>query len=102
MSQESSQEIISLLKQYPEWEEAIENQLSISSLEILKKYLSKIIRDWTENDLELLAQTMYRIDVSEKLFREALVKNDAESIAELTINRQLQKIYFRKKYQSSQ
>lgn len=51
-------------------------------------------------DTEKLIQAMYRIDVDEAAFVEALQAQDAYKIAQLTLERELQKVAFREKYKS--
>jgi spore maturation protein CgeB len=52
-----------------------------------------------QHDIERLSQAMYRIDVAESAFREALYQDNAELLADLAIERVKQKIIFRQKYQ---
>lgn len=72
------------------------------SYEALKKQLTEVIRFLLHQDFERLIGILYRIDVSEKAFKEILASPDprthAEQIAELVIERQVQKVLFRKKY----
>jgi hypothetical protein len=60
--------------------------------------LIKLIQDMLPYQPERLAQAMYRIDVNEWDFRQALAENNAEKIADLVIQRELQKIITRQKY----
>lgn len=68
----------------------------------IKAHLTKFIADLIENDFEKLCNLVYRHDVSEIKFHEALnsgnVKNQAENIADLVIDRELQKVETRKAY----
>ena len=51
-----------------------------------------------QHDIERLSQAMYRIDVAEEAFREALYSDDAVRLADLAIERVKQKILFRQQY----
>lgn len=72
------------------------------SYEALKKQLTGAIRFLLNQDFERLIHILYRIDVSEKAFNEILASPDAashaEKIAALVIERQVQKVLFRKRY----
>jgi hypothetical protein len=67
------------------------------------------IRIWLENAIgqllahqpEQLAQAMYRIDVSEVLFREAFYQGDIVKMTDLVIERTKQKIALRAKYSNA-
>lgn len=76
------------------------SQEMISSLEELKKILSQKIQMLMDEDLEGLLQAMYRIDVPEMAFQKALAEGDAEQLAELVIQRELQKVKIRQKYKN--
>ena len=71
-------------------------------LEEFRKYLTKKMRDLLDNNYNLLINTLYRIDVSEKKLSELFSEKNKESIpgklADLIIERQIEKINFRKKY----
>jgi hypothetical protein len=64
--------------------------------------LSRLINDLINNDFEKLVQFLYRLDIDEKKLRKILEANagqDAgEMIAELVIERQLQKIKSRNEF----
>ena len=70
-----------------------------------KKKLVSAVSMLINHDFAKLVQLLYRIDVSEKKLREALDENkdkdSAEIIAELIIERQLQKIKTRKENQGN-
>lgn len=70
----------------------------------LKKKLIGLLNGLINNDFDALIQLLYRIDVSEKTIRRFLKEknnNDAASvIADLIIERQLQKAESRKIYRS--
>jgi len=51
-------------------------------------------------DIAHLAQIMYRIDVAEDAFQEALYTQDAVRLADLAIQRVQQKIAFRQNYKT--
>ncbi|HSL89681.1 MAG TPA: hypothetical protein VK870_10290 [Ignavibacteriaceae bacterium] len=71
-------------------------------LEEFRNYLILKLKDMYEHNYELLLNTLYRIDVSEtklsQLFRSENKDNIHERLADLIIERQLQKIRFRQKY----
>lgn len=68
----------------------------------LKQQLKLFIRDLLEHDFHRLCNLIYRHDVSEPKFHQALDLPDidlqAESIADLVIEREMQKIATRKAY----
>jgi len=68
----------------------------------LKIFLTEKLRDLLDNNFSLLVNTLYRIDANEEKLNELFgSKNRAfipEALADLIIERQLQKIHFRKKY----
>jgi hypothetical protein len=74
----------------------------VQNLSQLKIYLSEKLKDLLDHNFNLLVNTLYRIDVNEEKLNELFgSKNRAnipESLADLIIERQLQKIHFRKKY----
>lgn len=71
-------------------------------LEEFRKYLIIKLKDMYEHNYELLVNTLYRIDVSEDKLSElfgGLNRDDIPGrLADLIIDRQLQKIRFRQKY----
>jgi hypothetical protein len=71
--------------------------------EILKR-LTEIINRMLAKDYHRLVNAMYRLDINEKLFREAISgmhsPNVASRLAELVLNREKEKIEMRKKYKS--
>lgn len=71
-------------------------------LEEFKKYLIEKLNDMLNNNFNLLVNTLYRIDISEQklaeLFGGRNRENIPERLADLIIERQIQKIQFRKKY----
>jgi hypothetical protein len=70
-----------------------------TSLEVLKEKLSVYINNLIQSDFEKLVSLLYRIDVNEPKLKQLLQQNPGEDagkiIAELIIERQLQKIKFR-------
>jgi len=74
----------------------------VENLSQLRIYLAEKLKDLLDNNFSLLVNTLYRIDVSEEKLNELFgSKNRAnipEALADLIIERQLQKIHFRKKY----
>lgn len=71
-------------------------------LEEFRKYLTKKMKDMLDNNYNLLINTLYRIDISEKKLGELFSSRNKESIpeklADLIIERQTEKINFRKRY----
>jgi hypothetical protein len=70
------------------------------SLEELKKRMSREVNELINNDFEKLVFLLYRIDVDENKMRYLLQQSEGENaaalIADLIIERQLQKIQSRK------
>jgi hypothetical protein len=68
----------------------------------LRKVLIRRIEELIERDTEKLMWVLYRIDVNEKKVREALMVNSslnyAEALADLIIERQIEKAISRKLY----
>jgi len=73
-------------------------------LEEFREYLIGKMKDLLENNYNLLINTLYRIDISEKKLSELFSSKNKELIpeklADLIIERQIQKINFRKLYRS--
>jgi hypothetical protein len=71
-------------------------------LEEFRNYLIVKLKEMYENNYELLLSTLYRIDVSENKLSELFGGQNSEDIpgrlADLIIERQLQKIRFRQQY----
>jgi hypothetical protein len=69
---------------------------------VLINELSICINDLIVNNFTQLVQLLYRIDIPEKKLKQVLADNASENagklIAQMIINRQLQKIELRKKY----
>lgn len=70
--------------------------------EEFRNYLIVKLKEMYEHNYELLLNTLYRIDVSEtklsELFSSKHGDNITERLADLIIERQLQKIRFRQQY----
>ncbi len=68
----------------------------------LKHLLTSQIAWMLDHQFERLLQAMYRIDVNEEEFRNVLTGKDpvAESLADLVLKRELQKIQLRERYKS--
>jgi hypothetical protein len=75
---------------------------SLNTIADFKDYLASKIAYLIENNFDLLINILYRIDIGEeklqKLFSGKNKPNIPEELSELIIERQLQKIHFRKKY----
>ena len=71
-------------------------------LEEFRKYLTEKMTDLLDKNYNLLINTLYRIDISEKKLSELFSSKNKDSIpqklADLIIERQIQKINFRKRY----
>lgn len=71
-------------------------------LEEFRAYLTEKMKDLLDNNFNLLINTLYRIDISEKKLSELFASKNKESIperlAQLIIERQIEKINFRKRY----
>lgn len=110
MNNESSFDIItpkevlsSALKAFnqPVFESIISIQ-EIPSFEALKSYLTEKIALMMDKNFDMLLNSLYRIDVNEEkvanLFSAANREFIPEKLAELIIERQIQKIYYRNLY----
>jgi hypothetical protein len=71
-------------------------------LEEFRKYLTEKMKDMLDKNYNLLINTLYRIDISEKKLAGLFSSKNKESIpqklADLIIERQIEKINFRKRY----
>ncbi len=71
-------------------------------LEEFRKYLTEKMKDMLDKNYNLLINTLYRIDISEKKLAELFSSKNKEFIpqklADLIIERQIEKINFRKRY----
>ncbi len=71
-------------------------------LEEFRKYLTEKMKDMLENNYNILINTLYRIDISEKKLTKLFSSMNKESIpqklADLIIERQIEKIHFHKRY----
>lgn len=69
--------------------------------EILNQ-LTPLVNHLLDNDLQTLMQLLYRIDVSEEKFKQALAFSEpqemGEKVARLILDRQLKKIETRRRY----
>jgi hypothetical protein len=78
------------------------NPSDIENLNQLKYYLTEKLKDMLENNFNLLVNTLYRIDVNEQKLNELFGGKNRVSIpttlTDLIIERQLQKIHFRRRY----
>ncbi len=71
-------------------------------LEEFRRYLAEKMKDMLDNNYNLLINTLYRIDISERKLAELFSSRNRESIpekiADLIIERQIEKINYRKQY----
>lgn len=76
--------------------------LPSSNLQDLQQKLTSIIKHLLHADLNRLLHILYRIDVEEQKVKEAMLADNegaiAENIAQLIINREIQKAYIRFTY----
>lgn len=74
----------------------------VENLSELKLFLTEKLKELLDNNFNLLVNTLYRIDVSEEKLNELFGSKNRtpipSALADLIIERQLQKIHFRKKY----
>ena len=81
---------------------SLADNMNDTATESLKSELIKYINDLINNDFNALTQLLYRIDVDERQLKEKLEaakeSDSATLIAQMIINRQLQKIKFAKKF----
>ena len=72
------------------------------SMEVFRVRLAAYLNDLINQDFEKLVQLLYRLDVSEKKLKALLSQNNQADagriIADLIIERQLQKVELRKKF----
>ncbi|UII32982.1 hypothetical protein LVD17_03960 [Fulvivirga ulvae] len=77
---------------------------SIASIDDLKELLIPVINYLLDRDMTRLLNALYRIDISENKVRQVLTvenPNDiAPRLAELIVQRELQKVITRRKYSS--
>ena len=75
---------------------------STINYEDLIQWLTPYIQRLLNHHFEKLLQLLYRIDVSEDLFKEAIGQSNSDaiaaSIARLVVDRQIQKVQIRVKY----
>jgi 6-pyruvoyl-tetrahydropterin synthase len=76
----------------------------LTTLEAFKEYLAERLADLLEKKYETLINILYRIDVNEnklaELFSAKNRENLPEKLAEMIIERQLQKVRFRQQYKN--
>ena len=77
-----------------------------ASLDDLKRVLATKYNDLINTDFNHLVQLLYRIDINEAKLKQALKQNagkdTADLLADLTIERQLQKIRSRQEYRGNE
>ena len=82
----------------------ITNSLQLNSIDKIREKLLVLINELINKDFQTLIQLLYRIDVNEKKIRLYLNEKPNEDaagvLADLIIERQLQKIESRKKFSS--
>lgn len=82
--------------------ESIITVKEISSFKELKNYLTEKLTIMIDKNFDLLLSSLYRIDINEDKIRDLFSGNNREFIpdrlADLIIERQMQKIYYRNLY----
>lgn len=77
---------------------------SIASIDDLKELLIPVINYLLDRDMTRLLNALYRIDISENKVKQVLMvenpANIASKLAELIVQRELQKVITRRKYSS--
>lgn len=74
-------------------------KIVVSDFDKLKEWLAYEIRILLDRDMQKLLNMLYRIDVNEQKAKEAFADlNPAMKLAELIIEREIQKVETRKKY----
>lgn len=93
-----------VLKNYLEQELALESPAQSSFVE-MKKILSEYVNQLILHDFEKLVRMLYRIDVNENRLKHILIENPNENacdlIAEMIIERQIQKINTREQFNTN-
>ena len=73
-----------------------------NDLQEFRGNLCKVINHMLDHDFERLLNAMYRLDINEDRFKKILtgqkIENVAQNIADLVINRELQKLITRRKH----
>ena len=81
-------------------------EIDAATLEEFKIYLTEKLSELMDNKYDTLINILYRIDVSEEKLGELFSGGDRnyipQKLAELIIDRQLQKVQFRKKYKAGE
>lgn len=74
----------------------------VNSLGELKKFLTEKISELMDSDYDKLLNALYRIDINEKKLHDLFSGKNREfipaALADLILERQLQKVIWRKKY----
>ncbi|HUH25416.1 MAG TPA: hypothetical protein VLY87_02220 [Flavobacterium sp.] len=74
-----------------------------ASFEENRNLLIRIVNQLIQSDFNKLINILYRIDVDEQKLKDALFENPlppAETIADMIIKRQLQKVHFREQFKN--
>jgi hypothetical protein len=92
-------------KMISELSTSLETDLSgTKSIDELKIALARYINDLINHDFDKLLRLLYKVDVSEKILRANLRQQEKDAgvvIAEMVIDRQLQKIDTRQQFNSN-
>lgn len=77
------------------------NELMPQTYDALRLWLAQIIADWLTNRPDYLRLALYRLDISEKKARAAILQPDnAFRLADLIIEREWQKVQTRAQYRA--
>ena len=78
---------------------SVETGMEISNIDKLKEWLAHEIQLLIDHDFQHFLNMLYRIDIDEQKAKEAFIDADPSMrLAELVIERELQKVESRKKY----
>ncbi len=107
--------MLSLLFEMNDNQESLQNALSQNwglaknpalSMEDLKRALRSKIDSLLQDDMHALVQLMYRLDINESKFHNAMSAQNSDervnALTDLIIERELQRVEFRNKYQNGE
>ena len=102
---EALREGYTLLSQHLERTGLIPSDLEEVTLETVRAWLAVGVRHLLDQNMEGLLQLCYRIDLSENRVQEVLTLSKPEQVAEdfaqLILEREMQKVFFRMKYRQA-
>ena len=75
---------------------------AVETYDSLKEYLTQKVAEMMDNDFERFLNNLYRIDINERKIKEVLIDKNIlsipEKIAELIIERQIERIKYQRMY----